>query len=189
MRLADATVDPEHPARDVGAMAPASPRPHANFPLLTRLGRMGLLRVAPDEAREACVAGDRPEVALLRLCSRGCLEGGLRAALGVRPEELMGPLLHALGGAARTLKLVDVRDHPVLELHVLVEGALERWEVPELRALIHNVNDLYRGTSGVRRTAVLGEWEDALQLWCVPAAALEPLRREPSFQPENLREL
>jgi len=170
-------------------MAPATSQPHVNLPLLMRLERMGLLRISPDEAREACVAGDRPDGALLRLCSRGCLQGGLRAALGVRPEELMGPLLHALGGAARTLKLVDVRDRPVLELHVLVEGALERWEVPDLRALIHNVNDLYRGTSGVKRGAVLGEWEDALQLWCLPAAALEELRREPGFQPENLREL
>ena len=35
------------------------------------------------------------------------------------------------------------------------------------------------------REAVLGEWEDSLQLWCIPKRALSSLLRAPFFEAEN----
>lgn len=156
---------------------------------LERLARAGLLRTRLEEAAAVLRPSERPAAGLLRLCHAGLLEGGLSVASDVRPDELMGPLLHALGGSAQRLKLVDVRDRPSLELQVLVGGAVERWDVPDLPALLHHLNDLHRAASGVKRAALLGEWEDALQLWCIPRKALTWLRREDAFAPLNLAAL
>ncbi|MBN1205288.1 MAG: hypothetical protein JXB05_10220 [Myxococcaceae bacterium] len=140
-------------------------------------------------AAEVLRPGDPPEVSLLRLCEAGLLQGGLSVALGVRPDELVGPLTQAMGGAARGFKLVDVRERPTLELHVLAGELTERWEVEDLGALVHNLNDLYREAPEVRAVAVLGEWEDALQLLCVGKRALPRLLRQPFFSPVNAGEL
>jgi hypothetical protein len=138
-------------------------------------------------ATEVLVPGDPPEVALLRLCEAGLLNGGLSVALDVRPDELVGPLTLAMGGAARSFKLVDVRH--TLELHVLAGELTERWEVEDLSALVHNLNDLYREAPDVRAVAVLGEWADALQLLCVDKKALPRLLRQSFFAPLNARDL
>jgi hypothetical protein len=160
--------------------------------LLTTLDSLHLLRDA-GAARALLPERDRPEVSLLRLCEAGQLVGGLSVALGVRPDELVGPLTLAMGGAARRLRIIDVledvRERPVLQLEVLAGDAAEKWEVEDLHALVHNLNDLYRDAQDVARVAVLGEWEDALQLWCLPRAALARLTREPFFRPENARAL
>ncbi|WP_224367972.1 hypothetical protein [Hyalangium versicolor] len=140
-------------------------------------------------ATEVFVPGEPPEVSLLRLCDAGLLHGGLSVALGVRPDELVGPLTQAMGGAARGFKLVDVRERHTLELHVLVGENTERWEVEDLSALVHNLNDLYREAPDVRAIAVLGEWADALQLLCVDKRALPRLLRQPFFAPVNARYL
>ncbi len=157
-------------------------------PLLSTLSSLHLLRDA-EAARALVPARDRPEVSLLRLCEAGLLVGGLSVALGVRPDELVGPLTLAMGGAARRLRVLDVRERPVLQLEVLAGDAAEKWEVEDLYALVHNLNDLYRDATDVARVAVLGEWEDALQLWCVPRASLPRLLKEAFFQPQNRRAL
>jgi hypothetical protein len=138
-----------------------------------------------DAAARVAVPGEPPHVSVLRLCEAGLLQGGLTAALNVRPDELVGPLTLAMGGAARRFKLVDVRERPRLELHALVEGRTERWEVEELPGLVHNLNDVYRQDAGVRAVAVLGEWADALQLLCVDKRALPRLLRQSFFEPLN----
>ncbi|HYO73556.1 MAG TPA: hypothetical protein VEU33_46570, partial [Archangium sp.] len=138
-----------------------------------------------EAAREVLNPAEPPHVSLLRLCDAGLLEGGLTVAFGVRPDELVGPLTLAMGGAARRFKLVDVRERPVLELHILAGEVSERWEVEDLWALVHNLNDLYRDTQDVRAIAVLGEWNDALQLLCVDKRALPRLLRERFFAPQN----
>ena len=140
-------------------------------------------------AAEVLVAGEPPHVSLLRLCDAGELAGGLTVAYGVRPDELVGPLTAAMGGAARRFKVVDVRERPVLELHVLAGDVTERWEVEDLAALVHNLNDLYREAADVRAVAVLGEWNDALQLLCVDKRALPKLLRQSFFAPMNPRDL
>ena len=143
----------------------------------------------PAAAAEVLVPGEPPHVALLRLCDAGLLHGGLCVALGVRPDELVGPLTLAMGGPARGFKLVDVRERPTLELHVLVGEGTERWEVEDLGALVHNLNDLYRESQQVRAVAVLGEWADALQLLCVDKRALPRLLRQSFFAPVNAAQL
>jgi rhodanese-related sulfurtransferase len=152
--------------------------------LLDSLARLKLLKDA-EAARERVPPEEPPHVSLLRLCDAGLLEGGLTVALGVRPEELVGPLTLAMGGAARRFKLVDVRERPALELHILAGEVSERWEVEDLQALVHNLNDLYRMDPGVRAVAVLGEWQDALQLLCTDKRALPRLLRERFFDPLN----
>jgi hypothetical protein len=152
--------------------------------LLDSLARQKLLKDA-EAARELVPPAEPPHVSLLRLCDAGLLEGGLTVALGVRPEELVGPLTLAMGGAARRFKLVDVRVRPAVELHILAGDVSERWEVEDLPALVHNLNDLYRSASDVRAVAVLGEWQDALQLLCVDKRALPRLLRERFFEPLN----
>jgi hypothetical protein len=152
--------------------------------LLDSLDRSRLLKDR-EAAREVFDPAEPPHVSLMRLCDAGLLEGGLSVALGVRPDELVGPLTLAMGGAARRFKLVDVRERPVLELHVLAGDVSERWEVEDLWALVHNLNDLYREAQDVRAIAVLGEWNDALQLLCVEKRSVPKLLREPFFAPRN----
>jgi hypothetical protein len=156
--------------------------------LLDVLARERLLKDR-EAAAEAVRRGEPPHVSLLRLCDAGLLEGGLAVASGVRPDELVGPLTTAMGGPARRFKVVDVRERPVLELHVLAGDVSERWEVEDLSALVHNLNSLYRDAPDVRAVAELGEWEDALQLWCVDKRALPRLLRQPFFAPRNVRSL
>lgn len=152
--------------------------------LLDTLAREHLLKDR-DAATELVPRGEPPHVSLLRLCEAGLLEGGLSVSLGVRPDELVGPLTTAMGGNARRLKVVDVRERPVLELHVLSGDITERWEVEDVPALVHNLNSLYRDDAGVRAVAELGEWEDALQLWCVDKRTLPRLLRQAFFSPRN----
>ncbi|MBJ6760353.1 hypothetical protein JGU66_06230 [Myxococcaceae bacterium JPH2] len=140
-------------------------------------------------AAEHVRAGEPPHVSLLRLCDAGALAGGLSVAYGVRPDELVGPLTAAMGGAARRLKITDVRERPVLTLHVESEGVEERWEVEDVAALAHNLNDLYRAAPDVRVIVLLGEWEDAYQLVCVEKRALPRLLKQTFFAPFNLEQL
>lgn len=131
-----------------------------------------------------------PRGELLRLCHRGELRGGLSVALDVRADELIGPLSAAMGGSARKLRVLDVRDRPEPELAIQLGQTTERWTLPEgLRSLIHNLNDLFRGDGSVRAVAVLGEWEDMLQLWCVEKGTLPRLWRTSFFDPENRGDL
>lgn len=156
--------------------------------LIDTLARERLLKDRAAAA-EVIVPGEPPHVALLRLCDAGLLHGGLSVALGVRPDELVGPLTLAMGGAARSFKLVDVRERGTLELHVLVGELTERWEVEDLSALVHNLNDLYREAPDVRAIAVLGEWADSLQLLCVDKRSVSRLLRQSFFAPVNARSL
>jgi hypothetical protein len=152
------------------------------------LARERLLK-DPAAAAEVLVPGEPPHMSLLRLCDAGLLHGGLSVALDVRPDELVGPLTQAMGGAARGFKLVDVRERRTLELHVLVGELTERWEVEDLSALVHNLNDLYQEAPDVRAIAVLGEWADSLHLLCVDKRSLTRLLRQPFFAPVNARYL
>jgi hypothetical protein len=77
----------------------------------------------------------------------------------------------------------------VLLLQLLAGDVSERWEVEDLSALVHNLNSLYRDAPDVRAVAELGEWEDALQLWCVERSVLPRLLRQPFFAPRNVRAL
>jgi len=130
------------------------------------LKRLGLLR------------GRGRVTTLLKLCHAGRLLGGLSISLSATPDEVVGPLTHAVGGAAQRLKVVDVRTGTPMVLVVDLGGATEKWEVEDVAALAHNLNDLTRDDAEARVAVVLGEWEDMLELWCVPKPALEVLLRQ-----------
>ncbi|MET0401668.1 MAG: hypothetical protein ABW123_04655 [Cystobacter sp.] len=152
--------------------------------LLDSLDRSRLLK--EREAARGVLRSDEPSPhSLLRLSDAGLLAGGLAVSFGVRPEELLGPRTLALGGAARRFNVLDLRERPVLELHILAGDVSERWEVEDLASLAHNLNDLYGEARDVRAIAVLGEWNDALHLLCVDKPALPRLLREPFFAPRN----
>jgi len=122
---------------------------------------------------------------LLVLCNDGLLDGGMSVALDLRPDELIGPLCERIGGQARSLKVLDARDEPEPELLVDAGGGEEAWPVRDPRDLVDRVNEAFASDSQARPVAVLGEWEDMLQLWCVPREALPSLLRAPFFQAEN----
>jgi hypothetical protein len=106
---------------------------------------------------------------LLQLCDAGKLRGGLSVALDVTPDEAFAPLIHAM--ELEGLKLLDVRrgEGGATRLDVrLHDGSVEKWEVQGVEGLVHNLNDLCRLQPEANPCAVLGEWEDMLQLWCAP---------------------
>ena len=157
--------------------------------LLGRLEREGLLGTGYFSEESGPRRSGPPHLEILQLCHRGALKGGLSVALDVRADELIGPLCQAVGGSARRLRIVDVRDHPVMELRIQYGELEEPWEVEDLYALVNNLNDLLRDDRKAAAVAILGEWEDMLQLWCVPKDALGRLLREDSFAPRNRHQL
>jgi hypothetical protein len=126
-----------------------------------------------------------PGQQLLALCDAGALDGGLSIALDLKPDELIGPLCERIGGSARLLKVLDVRDDPEVALIIDAGNGEELWDVREPRDLVERCNEEFRDDAETRAVAVLGEWEDSLQLWCIPKRALSSLLRAPFFQAEN----
>jgi hypothetical protein len=148
--------------------------------LESRLKALGQLKGRP---------GKKPR-SLLQLCHAGKLRGGLSVALGVTPDEAFAPLCHAM--ELKGLKLLDVRDapHAATWLDVqLPSAAVEKWEVEGVEGLVHNLNDLTQELSGASRCAVLGEWEDMLQLWCAPSEVLATALAQRWLEARNLAAL
>lgn len=148
---------------------------------LLKPGALDRLEAAPDEWVGAAL--------LPRMCDAGLLLHGLSVAGDVRPDEVIGALTAMVGGTAQELRVLDVRDKPGYEVKVSYRGEEERWDVPNVPALVHNLNDLLRTDGTARAVAVLGEWKDSLHLWCVPKALLPQLFREDAFTPLNGGEL
>ena len=123
------------------------------------------------------ISGRGKQTDLLRLCHAGRLVGGLSMSLRATPDEVVGPLTHALGGEAKQFRVLDVRSGPPLELEMQAGALHEKWEVRDVAALIHNINDLYKDAPEVKVAAVLGEWDDMLEVWCVEKSVLPTLLR------------
>lgn len=145
--------------------------------LRSDLERLGLLANGAHVPPEAH--------ALTALCDAGVLEGGLSIALDLRPDELIGPLCEGIGGRARLLKVLDVRDDPEVALIVDAGRGEESWDIRDPRDLVERCNEEFRDDAEACAVAVLGEWEDSLQLWCIPKRALSSLLRAPFFEAEN----
>lgn len=142
-----------------------------------RLKALGQLKGRP---------GKKPR-SLLQLCHAGKLKGGLSVSLRVTPDEAFAPLCHAMG--LSSLRLLDVRDAPAgaTQLEVrLATGAVEKWEVEGVEGLVHNLNDLVRETPSATPCAVLGDWEDMLQLWCAPRDVLKAAMDQRWLDARNL---
>jgi hypothetical protein len=142
-----------------------------------RLFELGLL-----SARAPLVS---PHPTLLSLCAQGVLQGGLSVDLDVRPDELVGPLCQRLGGEALKLRILEVRTSPA-ELWVLRDKKESRWPVPDVPSLVRALNRAYRRVPTVRDIAVLGEWEDAWQLWCLEKDRLPALLKEGLLEAETV---
>jgi hypothetical protein len=155
--------------------------------VLKRLSQLGLIR--PSFGSQSISAGAEPQSLLLRLCNAAALEGSLSVALDVRPDELIGPLAIAINGMAAELRVIDVRDEPRSEMTIRL-GALEKiWSVRSQEALVDHLNELFKLDLSTRAVAVLGEWENAMQLWALDKLVLTALLRENFFQPRNRKAL
>ena len=157
-----------------------------------KLRALGLL-TAPTRSRrgvETAATGDptSPQ-GLLQRCDAGALVGGLSVAMDLRPDELFGPLTHQLGGLAVKLKVLEVRGDRPVELTVTLGPSPQTWELDDLAGLIDRLNERFAAQRSVKVAAVLGEWEDLLQLWCLPKSALAKLLEAPFFSPSNLASL
>jgi hypothetical protein len=142
-----------------------------------------------DPARQRQLSTRADPRVPLELCYEGLLKGGLAVALDVRGDELFGSLCERIGGSARSIKVDDVTDRGVLELHVTYEGVSHVLEAPTLALLVDDVNRLLEREPKARAVAVLGEWEEMLQLWALPKSRLPALLGESWFQPENGEQL
>lgn len=121
------------------------------------------------------VTGRGKQSALVNLGHAGRLKGGLSVSLRATPDEVIGPLTFAMGGEAKTLRVLDVRTGLPLVVEIQAGELTEKWELIDVPALAHNLNDLYRTVDQVKVVAVLGEWDDMLQLWCVEKSVLPRL--------------
>jgi|GEM_PF-396646 len=154
---------------------------------LARLEQLSLLRPM-DSALRNSLREDESGV-LLRLCARETLVGGISVDFRVRPDELIGPLLSLISGSARELRVLDSLSLPIPELIVSYRGQAHRWQVVGLKDLIRELNALFREDPLAGAIAILGEWDDMLQLWCLGKSQLSSLMKEGFFRTENRREL
>ena len=151
--------------------------------VLERLSQLGLIK--PQFDRTSLSVSADPQGELPKLCSASALEGGLSVALDVRPDELIGPLAMAIGGMAAELRVIDVRDRPQSEMTIRLEALEKTWKVGSQEALVQHLNELFKLDPSAKAVAVLGECEDALQLWALDKRMLAELLREDFFRPRN----
>jgi hypothetical protein len=136
---------------------------------------------------------------LLQLCHAGRLVGGLSIDLRATPDEAAGALTHAMGAEALAFRIIDVKvGHPVQmdvqfqQQSVFDEPAqmrIETWEVDDVAGLVHNLNDLFRARPHVKLMAVLGEWEDMLQVWALHRSTLRSLLDDETLASARNREV
>jgi hypothetical protein len=154
---------------------------------LTKLEQLKLVR-AIEPGLKALISRDEGTL-LLRLCAAEALVGAISVSADVRPDELIGPLVSLIEGSARELRVLDSLDSAVPELIITYRGRIWEWKVSSLEDLVNELNRLFQEDPRARAVAVLGEWDDMLQLWCVPKEALSLLLRENFFRPQNRAEL
>jgi hypothetical protein len=150
---------------------------------LTRLQQLNLVRSIEPGLKALLTRGE--STLLLRLCAAEALVGAISVDADVRPDELIGPLVCLIDGSARELRVLDSLDSAVPELIISYRGRIWEWKVSALSDLVNELNRLFQEDPPARAIAVLGEWDDMLQLWCVPKEALSLLLREKFFQPQN----
>lgn len=113
---------------------------------------------------------------LLEACHEERLVGGLSLSLRATPDEVVGPLTHAMGGPASRLKLVDVRTAKKPGGPLELEFASgERWKVRDVEDLIEQLGEHFLDDDDVRQLVVLGEHEGMLQVWALRPDVLETL--------------
>ncbi len=154
---------------------------------LTKLQQLNLVR-AIEPGLKALITRDEGTL-LFRLCAAEALVGAISVDADVRPDELIGPLVSLIEGSAREVRVLDSLDSGVPELIITYRGRTWEWKVSALSDLVNELNRLFQEDPRARAVALLGEWDDMLQLWCVPKEALSLLLREKFFRPQNRTEL
>src|SRR5262249_14675943 len=81
------------------------------------------------------------------------------------------------------------RDEPRPEITVRLRSLERKWTVASLDALVTHLNELFHADPAAKAIAILGEYEDALQLWAVDKALLGELLGEDFFRPRNRKQL
>lgn len=132
--------------------------------------------------------GEAPDEPLRALCDHDFLVGGMSIAIDVKIDEALGPLLEAIGGGAPRIKVLDIQGTPPV-FTVVVGGQQHQWEIGGLEALADTLNQGFAADAGAKALVLLGEWEDMLQVWAVPKAALAELWRYDWFKPSNPKSL
>ena len=155
--------------------------------VLAKLEQLRLLRPTDSALRHSLPEDE--SVLLLRLCAREALVGGISVDFGVRPDELIGPLLSLVSGSARELRVLDSLSSPIPELIVSYRGQTQSWHVVGLKELIGELNRLFQGDPLAGAIVILGEWDEMLQLWCLGKNQLASLMKEDFFRAENRSEL
>jgi len=123
-----------------------------------------------------------PEEPLRILCHHGFLAGGLSIALDVKIDEALGPLLETMGGAAQTLRVLDIRGKV---FSIKLEAQQHEWEIDGLESLVDTLNRGFGASPEVKALVLLGEWEDMIQVWAVAKPVLRQLLPLDWFRPSN----
>jgi hypothetical protein len=105
--------------------------------------------------------------------------------MDLRPDELIGPLCAQMGGRAARLKVLDVRVVPAPELLVVVDGVEDAWRVRNVEGLVTALNERFADDEESSAVALLGEWDEMLQLWCIKKRLLPKLLSAAWFTPAN----
>ncbi len=124
---------------------------------------------------QGLLLGEGDERTLKALCDAGRLEGGLSVSCRALPEEVIGALVTAMGGALASLRVLDVRTQKPLGLEVQWKDVHEWWDVDGVPELVEALDELALEEPSARVLVDLGEHEGAWQLWCVPRARLAGL--------------
>ncbi len=124
-----------------------------------------------------------PSEPLRTLCHHGFLRGGLSIALDVKIDEALGPLLEAIGGPARTIRVLDIQGQV---FSVKIGTVQHEWEIDGLESLIDTLNRAFARSPEVNALVFLGEWEDMLQVWAIPKPIVATLLTEEWFVPSNV---
>jgi hypothetical protein len=104
---------------------------------------------------------------LERLCDTGILLGGLSIASDVKPDEAVGSICVAIGGSALHLRVLDVLETPQAKILVSLDDREDEWPLSDIPELVGDLNRFFALDDGVKAIALLGEWEDSWQLWCL----------------------
>ena len=144
-------------------------------PLLETLRELKLLR------------GRGKQKSLLQLCHASRLVGAMSVSLRATPDEVVAALAEAMGAK---VKVLDVRGQRPMQLQLRLPDASEHWvEADDVTMLADALNEKLREVKGFKPCAVLGEHEDMLQLWCLPADALAEGLEDGWLWPTNARAL
>jgi len=135
------------------------------------------------------ISGRGKPKSLLQMCHSGKLFGGISISLQALPDEVLGPLTALLSGNATHLRIEDSFGTRPMRVDIRYQDTTEKWELEDVSALIHNLNDFFKADEDVKILAILGEWEDMLQVWALTKTHMRQLLVNRVFEAANIPSL